>query len=179
MTTLKELTHDNHMLAEAHPFTKLLLSGKISEAVYADFLYNQQAIYYSLEAAAQRKGLLDGLNGIQRTLKIGDDFDNLPKCKTNLYPSTVKYINYIINRNLSSEQILAHLYVRHMGDLYGGQMIKKVVPGDATMYDFDNRSELIAALRQKLDVSMAAEANECFAFAIELFTELANEYNIQ
>ena len=50
MTTLKELTHDNHELAEAHPFTKLLLSGSIPENVYADFLYNQQAIYYSLEA---------------------------------------------------------------------------------------------------------------------------------
>jgi heme oxygenase len=66
-----------------------------------------------------------------------------------------------------------------MGDLYGGQMIKKVVPGTASMYDFSNRKELIDALRQKLDVAMAAEANECFVFAIELFTELANEHNIQ
>ena len=179
MTTLKELTHNNHELAEAHPFTKLLLSGNIPENVYADFLYNQQAIYYSLEAVAKRKSLLDGLDGIERTVKIGDDFDNLPKCKTTLYPSTVKYIDYITNRNLSEQQILAHLYVRHMGDLYGGQMIKKVVPGTATMYEFSNRSELISALRQKLDVNMAAEANECFAFAIELFTELANEHNIQ
>jgi heme oxygenase len=179
MTTLKELTHDNHVLAEAHPFTKLLLSGNIPENIYADFLYNQQAIYYSLEAVAKRKGLLNGLDGIERTVQIGDDFDNLQKVKTNLYPSTVKYINYITNRNLSAHQILAHLYVRHMGDLYGGQMIKKVVPGNPTMYDFENRKELIDALRQKLDVTMAAEANECFTFAIELFTELANEYNIQ
>lgn len=179
MTTLKELTHDNHELAEAHPFTKLLLSGSIPENVYADFLYNQQAIYYSLEAVAKRKGLLNGLDGIERTVKIGDDFDNLPKCKTTLYPSTLKYINYITNRNLSEQQILAHLYVRHMGDLYGGQMIKKVVPGTATMYDFSNRKELIDALRQKLDIAMAAEANECFVFAIQLFTELADEHNIQ
>jgi len=178
MTTLKELTHDSHVLAEAHPFTKLLLSGKIPENVYADFLFNQQAIYYSLEAVAKRKGLLNGLNGIERTLQIGDDFDNLPKCKTIVYPSTVKYINYITNKNLSDNQILAHLYVRHMGDLYGGQMIKRVVPGTPTMYDFSNRKELIDALRQKLDINMAAEANECFGFAIQLFTELANEHNI-
>lgn len=179
MTTLKELTHNNHELAEAHPFTKLLLSGNIPENVYADFLYNQQAIYYSLEAVAKRKGLLNGLDGLERNEQIGNDFDNLPKSKTTLYPSTLKYINYITNRNLSDNQILAHLYVRHMGDLYGGQMIKKVVPGNATMYNFSNRSELITALRQKLDVNMAAEANECFTFAIELFTELANEHNIQ
>lgn len=179
MTTLKELTHENHVLAEQHSFTKLLLTGNIPENVYADFLYNQQAIYYSLEAVAKRKNLLNGLNGIERTVQIGNDFDNLPKCKTTLYPSTLKYINYITNRNLSDNQILAHLYVRHMGDLYGGQMIKRVVPGAATMYEFENRKELIDALRQKLDINMAAEANECFAFAIELFTELANEHNIQ
>lgn len=47
------------------------------------------------------------------------------------------------------------------------------------MYDFSNRKELTDALRQKLDIAMAAEANECFGFAIELFTELANEHNIQ
>ena len=179
MTTLKELTHNNHELAEAHPFTKQLLSGSIPENIYSDFLYNQQAIYYSLEAIAKRKGLLNSLEGIERSVKIGDDFDSLPKCKTNLYPSTLKYINYITNRNLSDHQILAHLYVRHMGDLYGGQMIKKVVPGSVTMYDFNNRKELIDALREKLDVTMAAEANECFTFAIELFTELANEHNIK
>lgn len=179
MTTLKELTHESHEQAESHAFTKLLLSGTMSAAIYADFLYNQSAIYYSLEAMAKRKGLLNGLDGLERTVKIGDDFDNLQIEKVKLYPSTLRYINYITNRNLSDQQILAHIYVRHMGDLYGGQMIKKLVPGTPTMYDFENRKELIDALRPRLDVSMGPEANECFAYAIELFTELANEYNIQ
>jgi heme oxygenase len=66
-----------------------------------------------------------------------------------------------------------------MGDLYGGQLIKKLVPGTTTMYEFFNRKELIEVLRSKLDVSMAEEANKCFVFALELFTELANEHNIQ
>jgi len=179
MTTLKELTHENHVLAEQQPFTKLLLSGNISENIYADFLFNQHAIYETLEAVANSRGLLSGLAGIERNKKILADFENLPKCKTTTYTSTQKYIQYITTRNLTNSQLLAHLYVRHMGDLYGGQMIKRVVPGTTTMYDFENRSELITALREKLDISMATEANECFAFAIELFTELANEYNIQ
>lgn len=179
MTTLKSLTHDNHVLAEQQAFTKLLLSGNISENIYTDFLFNQHAIYKTLEAVANARGLLSGLNGIERSQKIQQDFENLPKCKTSIYPSTQKYIQYITTRNLTDGQILAHLYVRHMGDLYGGQMIKRVVPGTTTMYEFENRSELITALREKLDTSMAAEANECFAFAIELFTELADEYNIQ
>jgi heme oxygenase len=179
MTTLKELTHENHVLAEQQPFTKLLLSGNIPENIYADFLYNQHAIYQSLEALANSRGLLSGLSGLERSQRIVLDFENLPTCKTNIYTSTQKYIQYITTRNLTDNQILAHLYVRHMGDLYGGQMIKRVVPGTTNMYEFENRKELIEALRSKLDVSMAAEANCCFDFAIELFTELANEYNIQ
>ena len=179
MTTLKALTNHNHEVAENQPFTKLLLSGNIPENIYADFLYNQHAIYKTLETVAESRGLLNGLQGIERNQKIQLDYENLPKCKTIVYPSTQKYIQYITTRNLTDNQILAHLYVRHMGDLYGGQMIKRVVPGTTTMYEFENRKELIDALRQKLDVSMAAEANECFIFAIELFTELANEHNIQ
>jgi hypothetical protein len=66
-----------------------------------------------------------------------------------------------------------------MGDMYGGQMIKKCVPGNGRMYEFENRKELIQALRNKLDTSMASEAIHCFGYAIQLFTELANEHNIQ
>lgn len=179
MTTLKQLTSEAHQQAEAHPFTQVLLSGKMSSGIYADFLFNQQAIYYSLEAMAKRRGLLNGLDGLERSEKIGNDFDNLEIEKTKLYPSTLSYTYYITNRNLSDAQILAHIYVRHMGDLYGGQMIKKLVPGTPTMYEFENRKELIETLRSRLDVSMASEANHCFTYAIELFTELANEHNIQ
>jgi heme oxygenase len=179
MTTLKQLTSNNHELAEAHPFTKLLLSGGISKHIYADFLYNQQLIYYSLEAAARSRGLLTDLPGLERSVHISNDCDSLPSCKTTQYPSTSNYIKYISNTALNNSQILAHLYVRHMGDLYGGQMIKRMVPGTTTMYGFENRKELIEALRNKLDTSMASEANLCFEYAIKLFTELANEHNIQ
>lgn len=179
MTTLKELTHESHAQAEAHPFTQLLLSGKMSAEVYADFLYNQSAIYYSLEATAKRRSLLNGLDGLERTTKIGDDFEDLLVEKVKLYPSTLRYIAYITDSNLTDQQVLAHIYVRHMGDLYGGQMIKRLVPGITTMYEFENRKELIEALRTRLDSNMAPEANKCFAFAIELFTEIANEHNIQ
>jgi hypothetical protein len=65
-----------------------------------------------------------------------------------------------------------------MGDMYGGQMIKNCVPGNGRMYEFENRKELIQALRNKLDTSMASEAIHCFGYAIQLFTELADEYNL-
>ena len=58
-------------------------------------------------------------------------------------------------------------------------MLKKVVPGNGTMYDFENRSELIQLLRAKLDDSMSPEANVVFDFVIQLYEELSLEYDIQ
>lgn len=178
MTTLKELTHESHELAEAHPFTKLVLSKNISAEVYADYLYNQHAVYHTLESVAAIRGLLDDFPGLRRASLIKQDLEELNVSNCKLYMSTHRYTHYIAC-NLTDEQILAHLYVRHMGDMYGGQMIKRCVPGSGHMYDFENRKELIEALRAKLDVSMASEANHCFDYAIQLFTELANEHNIQ
>jgi len=178
MTTLKELTHESHEQAEAHPFTKLVLSKNISDVVYADYLYNQHAVYYTLESIATIRGLLDNLPGLPRADLIKKDFDELNVSGCKLYMSTHKYTHYVAC-NLTDSQILAHLYVRHMGDMYGGQMIKKCVPGSGSMYEFENRKELIETLRNKLDTSMASEANHCFDYAIQLFTELADEHNIQ
>ena len=36
-----------------------------------------------------------------------------------------------------ADKLMAHVYVRHMGDLSGGQMIAKRVPGEGRMYKFD------------------------------------------
>ena len=74
---------------------------------------------------------------------------------------------------------MAHLYVRHMGDLAGGQMIAKRVPGNGRMYQFENPEELKTAIRAKIDDSMAEEATICFEFATDLFKEMleiANDF---
>lgn len=178
MTTLKELTHEIHEQAESHPFTRLVLSKNITHQVYADFLYNQHAVYHTLETVCGIRGLLTDLAGLCRADLIREDLDALNITTIKLYTSTHKYTHYVAC-NLTNDQLLAHLYVRHMGDMYGGQMIKKCVPGNGRMYEFENRKELIQALRNKLDTSMASEAIHCFGYAIQLFTELANEHNIQ
>jgi heme oxygenase len=73
------------------------------------------------------------------------------------------------------EEFLAHLYVRHFGDMYGGQMIKKRNPGSGKMYDFNNVEELKTTVRAMLNDDMADEANTCFEFAMQLFEELEDE----
>ena len=68
---------------------------------------------------------------------------------------------------------MAHIYVRHMGDLSGGQMISKKVPGAGTMYQFeDNVSVLKDKIRARLNDSMADEAKIAFDFATKLFQQM-------
>lgn len=173
--SLKELTHDNHVLAESHPFTKVLLSGTIQPEVYASLLVNQLAQYTALESQAQ--DFLKQVPGLARTQQIAKDVQELGfDCK--LHPATHKYVEYI--QTITDADLLwAHIYVKHMGDLFGGQILKRLVPGSGHMYQFENRSELIGQVRAKLCDSMAQEANRCFTQTLELFTELANEHNIQ
>ena len=53
---LKELTKEVHQDAERQEFVKTLMSGNMSDEMYAEFLYNQHAIYNLLEACAMSHG---------------------------------------------------------------------------------------------------------------------------
>jgi heme oxygenase len=66
------------------------------------------------------------------------------------------------------------MYVRHFGELHGGQMIKKKIPGNGIMYEFEGDTKhLIEEFRKLLDDDMAEEAKICFDFASQLFDELS------
>ena len=63
-----------------------------------------------------------------------------------------------------------------MGDLSGGQMIKKKIPGAGKLYMFEGDTDsLKTAIRSKLNDNMADEAKVCFEYATELFKEMHNE----
>jgi len=71
------------------------------------------------------------------------------------------------------DKLMAHIYVRHMGDLSGGQMISKKVPGSGTMYKFeDDVTVLKDKIRVRLNDSMADEAKIAFDFATKLFQQM-------
>jgi heme oxygenase len=120
-------------------------------------------------------GLLIDMPEVRRAPAIHADYLELWEGETApaLCPTVEKYLNYIKN-DLSndSDRLMAHLYVRHMGDLAGGQMIAKRVPGSGTMYTFDNVDELKIKIRSKLKDSMGDEANVAFDFAIDLMKDM-------
>ena len=134
-------------------------------------------IYGSLESLTN----LEGIEDIRRTKRIGIDLKELEKTqglkrtKEQLQPSALEYINYL--PTLDNDELMAHIYVRHFGDMYGGQMIKKRLDfTSGTMYDFDNVEDLKMKVRSMVGEDMADEANICFKYAAKVFEELNNVY---
>lgn len=175
MSNLKELTWDHHKNAERQEFVKILMSGKIHPEFYATYLWNQHKKYDLLEALAGAQGLLSDLPDIRRKQKIEEDFlelwdrDNPPA----LVPSTEKYIQHLKGIMTDPTSLMAHVYVLHMGDLSGGQIIAKRVPGKGRMYHFHTDQEkLKEQIRQKTNDSMADEAKWMFDSSTQLFQEL-------
>jgi len=175
MSRLKELTWEHHKEAERQGFVKVILSGKIHPDFYATYLWNQHKKYDLLEALAASHGILDDLPDIRRKNKIEQDYLELWKHDSPppVVPAVNDYIAHMKSLIDDPHRLTAHLYVMHMGDLSGGQMIVKRIPGSGTMYQFDtDHTELKEAIRAKTDDSMADEAQTCFTFATRLFQDL-------
>ena len=175
MSNLKDLTWEHHKDAERQEFVKVLMSGNINPKLYATYLWNQHKKYDLLEAMAGAAGLLNDLPDIRRKMKIEQDFlelwsDDTPPPITK---STHEYIMHMRDIMHDSDALMAHVYVLHMGDLSGGQMIKKKAPGSGNMYEFDtDKAELKEKIRAKTNDEMADEAKFCFSSSTNLFKEL-------
>lgn len=172
--SLKDLTWEEHRNAETRPFVKVLFSGNVDPQLYATYLYNQFPMYEILEVCTMPHAVLNDVPGILRSKAIRADFEELWKGEENppLCPVVNEYIKHIIGIKDDPNKLLAHIYVRHMGDLAGGQMIAKRVPGSGKYYQFDNVDDLKTKIRAKVSDDMVDEAKLCFRFAARLFEEM-------
>jgi len=178
MNKLKELTWAHHQAAERRAFAKTLIKGDIDPLLYYKFLVAQYQNYSVLEEAAT---IPEHLEAIKRAPRIKQDIDELIELygfgPIDLPRSVEQYKQHIqtLSENGDNEALLAHMYTRHFGELHGGQIIKKNVPGSGAMYEFDgDKTELIAEFRKLLNDDMATEAKICFEFASRLFDELSS-----
>lgn len=184
MNNLKELTHEQHKNAERSLFVKKLLKKEITPHQYYIYLCNQFLMYTVLEELASNAGILDGIEDLKRGFSISKDLQELEKEYGFEIPvhlkSTGDYMKYIRKIEEDPEKLLAHIYVRHMGDLSGGQIIKRFVPGSGNHYQFNTDvNELREKVRAKLHDGLADEAKVCFnmikRFMEELETSLGME----
>lgn len=173
--TLREAIKDKHVAAEKHRFVQNLLDKTLPSDAYGSYLYNQLLCYKELERRAYLFDLFSGVEELARASLILEDVNELNADRT-VFPSTTAYLEYI--KSASKKSLLAHIYVRHFADLYGGQMIKRVAPGSCRMYEFKDRAELISRMREKLSNDLADEANAAFDHVLALFDEVSDAYNI-
>ena len=185
MSKIKELTWEHHQNAERQQFAQLMISGEIDPELYATYLWNQHKKYDLLEAMATIHGLFDDVPEVKRKQRIEADFFELwphDDKRPVLCKSTGEYIEHMRECMQDPQRLLAHMYVFYMGDLSGGQMIKRKIPGSGTMYEFDGDvKDLKEKIRAKIDDSMAEEAKWVFDSATKLFQELMEtrgEYNL-
>jgi heme oxygenase len=196
--SLKKLTDSIHRKAEQTKWAQHMLSGNMTNPQYGQYLYNQSYIYSALETALHEKHFWEkhpDLKSICRSIPISSDmafYEYLPGFEN----TSILYEEYV--KTLDVQQLLAHLYVRHFGDMYGGQMIVKKLPeiinhpwmydSDGTfiwdpesgksMYRFDDKKDQIPYIRNMLSTDMADEAIACFQFAIDLFSDLEKRFDL-
>jgi heme oxygenase len=182
MTILGDITRQKHIEVENLPLLQRILKGNITKDEYVFYLYELFFIYKKVEQLSKETGVWDGLEGMERTDNIRKDLDELsPNYEHELCASTKEYLSYL--DSLSSDEnnkhlLMAHIYVRHTGDMYGGKMMSRVVPGPGYMYQFEDRPGLIKKINSKLTLELSDEANDAFEWYIRIFGEIGEKLNL-
>jgi heme oxygenase len=200
---LKTATAAMHRRVERTAFMASLLRGQVDRQRYASLLRNLQALYAALEEALLRHATTPGVapvvmpelfrsSAIAADLQVLAGNDALPNAP--LARATQQYVERL--RELSAAKpglLVAHAYVRYLGDLNGGQALRRVVArslglsGSAgtRFYDFGDahtQQQLVQRFRCGLEAtasqlrdhqSLSDEALSAFERHEHLFEELA------
>ena len=181
MRDIKDLTMEHHKNAERQAFVDILMSGKIPERLYATYLYNQLQCYSVLEKYGMHNGLFRDTPNLLRAEHIHYDFKSFGIDTPIITKSTKEYVDHIESIQDEAMKLYAHIYVRHLGDISGGQMIMKKTPGPNRYYKFKHKEvgdykrivrETINAYLNVYEHSVVPEAMFCFESATKLFAEM-------
>ncbi|NOS93019.1 MAG: hypothetical protein HOP30_13940 [Cyclobacteriaceae bacterium] len=167
MQPLKEATSIKHNQAERMPFNVRMFKGLLKKNEYLLYLNQQLQLFQAIE----KIGLPH--SSLKRTEKVLADINEL-KAKVHttdfILKSTQQYVDYV--KSLTYEQVLPHIYLNYMALIFGGQMMKKVVPSSGNMYIFENMQEAVQSIRALQKDEWAEEVNKGFDYAILMFEEL-------
>lgn len=167
MTTLKDLTWDNHKLAEQTIVMQQLLNNTISNRLYCDLVYTKYQIYKTIEDRMEFHTPC-----LYRSQAALNDWQHMQYSLPNDLASLAEYVERL--RTTDIHLLNAHVYVHYLAPLYGGQIIKRVIQGrfPTSMYEFDDPQAAIAEVRSRASVEMATEANWAFEKTTEYYTDL-------
>jgi len=171
MLSLKEAIAEKHSQAEKMAFNQRMFKGELSKDEYILYLCQQLTIFDSMEKQPLPHPAL------KRCPKIFEDIKELMGLEdgqaVHIKPliATNEYKKYLIT--LTQEELLPHVYLNYMALMFGGQMMKKNIPGGGKMYEFDgDMKEIIGSIRAIQKDEWADEANKALDYNINIFDEL-------
>ncbi|MGE0311953.1 MAG: heme oxygenase (biliverdin-producing) [Lautropia sp.] len=196
---LREGTRALHARAERAGIMPALLRGTIDRASYCRLLWCLEPIYDRLETllrAHAAQGELAGLvlPDLFRTQALRSDLRALGSTRPpRPLPAGEAYVRRLDAIAGEDPGLLrAHVYVRYLGDLSGGQILKRLVganpvlcAGACAFYEFGDAERvrmLVARLRGALEHPVLAparadaivdEARRAFAAHVEMFEALS------
>jgi heme oxygenase len=195
-------TRELHKAAERTRFMQSMLRGQIGQAAYCRLLCSLHTIYEPLENALARHATFRPLNllhlpGLPRSAGLAADLDTLygGDWRRNLEPAAAARAYALHLRQIDATDpllLVAHSYVRYLGDLSGGQILQEIIAralsltGDdgTRFYRFaaPGATAMAAAYRHGLAqiqvdaatlARLVAEAGDAFGRHCKLFEELA------
>lgn len=199
---LREGTTKSHSMAENVSFVKSFLGGVVDKKSYRKLVANLYFVYCAIEEELfsnkdhpaikpiyftelnRKESLSEDLN-----YYYGSDWLDLiePSPATKIYVDRIHIIGH-----KQPELLVAHAYTRYLGDLSGGQILKKIARGAMNLsdsggtkfYDFDQIKDdklFKDQYRAALDMiplsdvqiqNIVSEANISFTLNMKMFEEL-------
>lgn len=153
---LREGTTKSHSMAENVSFVKSFLGGVVDKKSYRKLVANLFFIYVAIEEEMERNKDDDAIKFIyfpelKRELSLIEDLKYYygEQWRNQIEPSlaTQAYVDRIHSiGNNQPELLIAHAYTRYMGDLSGGQILKKIAQNamqlsgnsGTAFYNFEN-----------------------------------------
>lgn len=170
---MRQDSTDQHEAAEQSPFVTELLSGRVNEQGYVDYLLRLRAIYAALEAAVREhrddplvRAVYDP--ALERLDAIDADLAHwAPGADRDVDSPAIRAYCARFTESPWGGALVAHHYTRYLGDLSGGQAIGRILArsfgldGEGlAFYDFPMRPKPYKdAYRDRLD-GLGLEADE-------------------
>lgn len=210
---LRNETKEAHTIAERSGIMRDVLRGTVSREAYRALLVNLHAIYQTLEAQITAHRSHESLADVEwhalaRSGALRSDiraWASRDAHETPIESATRTYVQHLESLGAHAPALLLpHAYLRYLGDLYGGQIMERILtkafPAYAasgfSFYRFDQIADVEsfkAAFRGVIDRAplqqtddptdarptadaMVAEAQYGYELHAAIFTELASEH---
>nr|YP_010337976.1 heme oxygenase [Timspurckia oligopyrenoides]UNJ17561.1 heme oxygenase [Timspurckia oligopyrenoides] len=205
-TQLREGTTKSHSMAENVAFVKSFLSGVVDRKAYRQLVANLYFVYSAIEQEMKINEKHSAITPIyfpelNRKASLEEDLqfyygDNWQE-EIQPSPATQIYVERIhtIGKN-DPALLVAHAYTRYLGDLSGGQILRKIAEnamnlsnGEGTAFysfpNIENEQSFKHEYREALDSipmnedkmkQIVSEANVAFTLNMKIFQELNSSF---